>query len=340
VSALLKEVQLYEITEPIETIYIGGGSPTCLPKDVLIGLTDSLKRRFNTVEEFTVECNPAQVDQSLFKQLLAAGVNRVSIGAQSFDAKELRMLNRIHSPRQITDAVHAAHRAGFNNIGLDLIFGLPNSDLVVWRDTLEKAMEQDIRHISAYSLTIEEDTPFERAVQQGDLTMIDEAVERSMYELACVQLPKAGFGHYEISNFAKPGFECRHNMRYWKNFPVIGIGPAAGGWYRGKRTMNARDIDGYIDAVEKGRFAYVETQSPTAEQIASETAVLNLRMRKGIDLDQYKKLMGFDLLELYPAAIKKNNDAGFLKCSDTQVCLSDIGLSFADAVAADFAAAD
>ena len=336
VDALLKEIDLYGITEPIETIYIGGGSPTCLPKETLIRFLRSLRQRFGAVEEFTVECNPAQVDLPLLEQLHAAGVDRISIGAQSFDADELRMLNRIHSPEQITEAVRAVHRAGFKNIGLDLIFGLPDSNLMVWQDTLEKVMSQGVQHISAYSLTIEKDTPFERAAQQGGLTMIDEAVERTMYELARIQLQGAGFGHYEISNFAQRGFECRHNMRYWKNLPVVGIGPAAAGWYREQRTMNVHDVDTYIDAVEGGRFAHIETHTPTPEQFASETAVLNLRMRRGIDLAEYKRLTGFDLLDLYPDAVQKNYDLRFLECSETYVYLSDVGLSFSDAVSQDF----
>lgn len=307
---------------------------------MLIRLLHSLQQRFGVVDEFTVECNPAQVDLRFFEQLHAAGVDRISIGAQSFDANELKILNRIHSPGQITEAVSAAHQADFNNIGLDLIFGLPNSNLMAWQDTLGKVMSQGVQHISAYSLTIEKDTLFERAAQQGDLTMIVEAAERTMYELARIQLQGTGFGHYEISNFAQRGFECRHNMRYWKNLPIVGIGPAAASWYHEQRTMNVHDVDTYIDAIEAGRLAHIEVQTPSPEQFASETAVLNLRMRKGIDLAEYKRLTSFDLLDLYPAAIRKNCNLRFLEWSDTHVYLSDMGLSFADAVAADFTMPD
>ncbi|MBL7214375.1 MAG: radical SAM family heme chaperone HemW [Phycisphaerae bacterium] len=336
VGALLEEIDLYEITEPVETIYIGGGSPTCLPPEILIGLIVFLKNRFGDVEEFTVECNPAQVNRSLFEQLLAAGVNRLSIGAQSFDADELKILGRLHGPGQITEAVKAAQSAGIENIGLDLIFGLPRSKLIVWQNTLDKAMQLGVQHISAYSLTLERDTPFERAAQQGDLTMIDEVVERTMYELARIQLPSDGFRHYEISNFGRPGFECCHNMHYWKNRPVVGIGPAAASWYRNRRTMNVHDIDVYIEAIENGQFAHIEVQTPTPEQIASETAVLNLRLPEGIDIAEYRHQTGFDVEALFPDAIEKNWQVGFLQCSESHICLSDVGLSFADAVAQDF----
>ena len=339
-DALLREIDLYKITTPPETVYIGGGSPTCLPNETLIRLAHSLKQRFGSVEEFTVECNPAQANAELLEGLRASGVNRISIGAQSFDADELKVLGRLHDPGQIQTAVQSAQCAGFENIGLDLIFGLPDSNLMAWQNTLEKAMTLDVQHVSAYSLTIEKGTPFEKAVQQGSLTMIDEALERTMYELACVQFEKAGFGHYEISNFARPGFQCRHNLRYWKNRSVIGIGPASAGWYQGKRTTNVRDIDAYLTHIEAGRFARDEEQTPDLEQIAIETAVLNLRMRQGIDLAAYKQLTGFDLDELFGEAIQKNCDFGFLETTETHVYLTDLGLSFADTVAADFTSPD
>lgn len=336
VSALFRELDLYAITEPVHTIYVGGGSPSCLPHEVLISLTAGLRERFGKPAEFTVECNPAQAGRWLFKQLRAVGVNRLSIGAQSFDAAELKMLGRFHGPLQIIEAVDAARYAEFDNIGLDLIFGLPGSSLMAWQYTLDQVRALQVEHLSAYSLTLERDTPFERAAQEGNLTMIDEATERTMYELARLQLPSAGLGHYEISNFARPGYECRHNVRYWKNLPVVGIGPAAAGWYRGRRTMNVRDVAMYIDAVENRRLAHVETQEPTPEQTASETAVLNLRMLEGIDRTAYRQQTGMDAETRFGEAIDRNCARGFLESTATHIRLSEIGLSFADMVAQDF----
>jgi oxygen-independent coproporphyrinogen-3 oxidase len=336
VSALFRELDLYAISEPVRTIYVGGGSPSCLPHEVLIALTAGLRERFGKSTEFTVECNPAQAGRWLFKQLRAVGVNRLSIGAQSFDAAELKMLGRFHGPLQIIEAVDAARDAGFDNVALDLIFGLPGSNLMAWQHTLDQVRALQVEHLSAYSLTLERDTPFERAAQEGNLTMIDEATERTMYELARIQLPSVGLNHYEISNFARPGFECRHNVRYWMNLPVVGIGPAAAGWYRGRRTMNARDVAMYIDAVENGRFAHVETETPTPEQTASETAVLNLRMLEGIDIAAYRQQTGFDAEALFGEAIDRNRARGFLECTATHIRLSEVGLSFADMVSQDF----
>ena len=219
-KVMLAELDSYNIAEPVETIYIGGGSPTCLPHTVLTNFVSALNNRFGTVEEFTIECNPAQADETLFRQLRKLGANRLSIGVQSFDRSELRTLGRIHGPEQIAATVTMAREAGFENVGLDLIFGIPDSTLESWRYSLECAVALDIQHISAYSLTIESGTPFERAVKEGMLSMLDEQTDCAMYKTAREILQENGFAQYEISNFAKPDFECQHNLRYWKNLPV------------------------------------------------------------------------------------------------------------------------
>ncbi len=340
VDALLKEIDLYHITEPLETIYIGGGSPSCLPEDVLIQFVRSLADRFGAVDEFTMECNPAQANDKVLRQLHNLGVNRLSIGAQSFDAKELETLGRLHGPDEITEAVTAGRHAGFDNIGLDLIFAVPNSDLLSWQSSLEKAMALEVEHISAYSLTIEEGTPFEKQWRNGTPGAVSEPRERAMYELARVQLSRDGFRHYEISNFARDGFQCRHNRRYWQNLPVVGVGPSAASWYRGQRSTNISNVTGYVEAIESGQFFYAESKKPGPEQIASETAVLNLRMSEGINRADYKCQTGFDVDELFPQAIENNCDHGLLIDADTHLYLSDVGLSFADSVAADFATPD
>ncbi|MHC5138455.1 MAG: radical SAM family heme chaperone HemW, partial [Planctomycetota bacterium] len=293
IDALFMELERQAISEPLETIYIGGGSPSCLPGYLLIEMVVSLMSQYKDVAEFTIECNPAQVNETVLKQLRALGVNRLSIGAQSFDTNELKVLGRIHSPRQIVEAVRIGKRCGFENISLDLMFGIPGSSVKTWRHSLKSAVSLKVQHISAYSLTIERLTPFEHAVREGELAVVDETVERQMCKTARVSLRNAGFGQYEISNFARPGFECRHNLRYWKNLPVVGIGPAAASWYKGKRATNVADIKKYIKRVESGRSAQSEAYIPSPEQIASESAVLGLRMTEGIDMHKYQKQTGF-----------------------------------------------
>ncbi len=340
VEALIKEIDRYEITEPLETIYLGGGSPSCLPTEILVGLVEALADRFGAVPEWTMECNPAQADDKLLARLRELGINRLSIGGQSFNAQELKTLGRLHGPDEIARAVSSGRNAGFDNIGLDLIFAVPGSDLSTWQMTVEKAIALDVQHISAYSLTIEKGTPFETRWRSGTPGAVSEPLERSMYELACVQLTKAGYAHYEISNFARKGFECRHNVRYWKNWPVVGVGPSAASWYRGRRTTNIADVNGYVKMMQSGHIIYADEQTPSTEQVAAETAVLNLRMLVGIDLVAYRQQTGFDLKELFPYAIEKNCSLGLLFDTGSHVRLTEVGLSFADSVAADFAAPD
>jgi oxygen-independent coproporphyrinogen-3 oxidase len=331
------ELERYKITESVETIYIGGGSPSCLPGQLLIEMVVSLISQYKNVSEFTMECNPAQVDEATLRQLHKLGVNRLSIGAQSFDSKELKTLGRIHSPRQIVEAVRIAKKAGFENIGLDLIFGIPGSSMKTWRHSLKSAAALKVQHVSAYSLTVEKATPFEHAVRKGKLTLIDESLERQMCKTARLFLKKAGYEQYEISNYAMPGLECRHNLRYWKNLSVIGIGPAAASWYKGKRTTNTANIKKYIKRIESGRSAQSEAYIPSPEQTASESAVLGLRMTEGIDIPEYQKQTGFNLIRLFSDAIKKHCFNGLLECTVDDYCrLTEKGLSYADTVAADF----
>ena len=335
-DALFMELEHYAITEPLETIYIGGGSPTCLPEYLLVEIVVSLMSQYKDVSEFTIECNPAQADGKTLKQLRMLGVNRLSVGAQSFNAEELKTLGRIHSPEQIAGAVRIGKEAGFENIGLDLIFGIPDSTLDTWEFSLECAAALEVQHISAYSLTIEKSTPFGRAAKAGKLAMIDEAAERQMHEAARMFLKDAGFMQYEISNFAKLGFECRHNARYWKNLPVIGIGPSASGWYKGKRTTNIPDTLAYIEKIENHQFAYIEEHTPTLEEIACERAVLALRMTDGIDMLEYEKQTGFEFFGLFWNVVKEHCFNGLLECDATHCRLTEKGLSYADTVAQDF----
>lgn len=337
IDALFMELERYAIFEPVETIYIGGGSPSCLPGQLLVEMVVSLMSQYKHVPEFTMECNPAQADEATLKQLRILGVNRLSIGAQSFNANELKTLGRIHSPRQIVEAVRIAKKAGFENIGLDLMFGIPGSTVKTWRHSLKSATALNVQHISAYSLTIEKSTPFEHAVSQGKLTLIDEDLERQMSKTARSFLRNEGFEQYEISNFAMPGFECQHNLRYWKNLPVVGIGPAAASWYQGKRTTNIASIKKYIKRIESGRSPQSEAYIPSPEQTASESAVLGLRMTEGIDARQYQQQTGFNLTRLFRDAIKKHCFNGLLECTVDDHCrLTEKGLSYADTVSQDF----
>jgi len=335
-DCMLRELDLYAPTEPVQTIYLGGGTPTCLPEELLCGFIKSLIARVGKPLEFTVECNPIGAGIPLFRSLHRCGVNRLSIGAQSFDPIELKILGRPHTAEAIGQAVTAARNAGFENIGLDLIFGIPGQTVQTFTQSLSKAIKLAPTHLSAYSLTWENETPLTRALFLGAVQEIDEDDERAMYKQLCQTLSAAGFMQYEISNFAAPGFSCRHNIRYWRNLPVIGLGPAAAGWYRGQRTANVADIGACVERITQNQFACETDEQPGARQMASEMAVLGLRMTDGIDLAAFQNATGKNPKHLFANAISEHCKNGLLELTDTHLRLTEKGLSFADTVSCDF----
>jgi oxygen-independent coproporphyrinogen-3 oxidase len=269
-------------------------------------------------------------------RLHTAGISRLSIGAQSFNADELGFLGRLHSVDDIFRAVEAAKQAGFKNIGVDLIFAIPRSTLKSWKHSLRSAIELNVQHISAYALTYEEETPLKRMVATGEVKKVDEETDRAMYETAIDMLEHAGFKQYEISNFARAGFECKHNLNYWLNNPYIGVGPAAGSYWQNKRTLNVADIEKYIEAIEQGADATAESEIPNKIQIACETAVLNLRRRCGIDLKEFKSRSGFDAMELFAEPIGKYRELGLIEMTEGRLFLTRTALPIADSILCDF----
>jgi oxygen-independent coproporphyrinogen-3 oxidase len=354
ISAIIAELGRYDSVKSFRTIYIGGGSPSCLPESQLLRLVGDIISRWPNAEEFTVEVNPpnarrvnpGQVNKDVLSRLRDCGVNRLSIGAQSFNPAELDFLGRRHSVADISRAVGAAKKAGFENIGLDLIFAIPpstplgagGSTLESWKHSLRSAIDLGIQHISAYCLTYEEDTPLQKAVVTGEVEPVDEETDRAMYETAINELERAGFKQYEISNFARPGFECKHNLNYWANRPYIGVGPAAGSYWQGSRTLNIANINKYIEAIESRRAGNVtaESEIPNHLQIACETAVLNLRRRCGIKLEEFKNRTGFDATELFAEPIARYRELGLIEMTDGRLFLTRGALPIADSVLCDF----
>ena len=336
ISAIIAELSEKRGQESFFTIYIGGGSPSCLPAEQLLRLIREITSHWPKPEEFTIEVNPGQVNKGILSRLHTAGVNRISIGAQSFNPDELTFLGRRHSVADISRAVEVTRHAGFENIGLDLIFAIPHSTLESWKYSLCSAIDLDVQHISAYALTYEEGTPLQKAVEAGEVNPVDEEIDRQMYETTIDELEKAGFKQYEISNFARPGFECKHNLNYWANKPYIGIGPAAGAYWQGKRTLNIADIKKYIEAIEQGTTVIAESEIPDNTQIACETAVLNLRRRCGIILDEFEKQTGFDATKLFAEPIGRYRELGLIEATDGRLFLTRDALPIADSVLCDF----
>jgi oxygen-independent coproporphyrinogen-3 oxidase len=336
ISAIIAELGRYKPVNELCTVYIGGGSPSCLPAEQLLGLIDEITSRWPKPEEFTIEVNPGQVNKDILSRLRAAGANRISIGAQSFNSGELTFLGRRHSAADIGRAVKSAKDAGFDNIGIDLIFAIPNSTLKSWKHSLHSAIDLGVQHVSAYALTYEEETPLQKAVETGEVAPVDEEADRQMYETTIDELEKAGFKQYEISNFAKPGFECKHNLNYWANKPYIGIGPAAGSYWNGKRTLNIENIKKYVDGVEQQTTVTDESETPDNTQIACETAVLNLRRRCGIILDEFQNQTGFDAEKLFAEPIGKYKKLGLIRQTKHRLYLTRNALPIADSVLCDF----
>ncbi|MDA8087146.1 MAG: radical SAM family heme chaperone HemW [Nitrospiraceae bacterium] len=270
----------------LKTLFVGGGTPTALSAWQLKGLFDSIGRGFDFYPdaEVTVEANPATLDEEKLGVLLQGGVNRISIGAQSFDAEELKLLGRAHRPGEISDAVELCRAAGLENIGLDLIYGIPGQKMQTWLQTLKSALELGPRHISAYELTVEEKTGLWDLVRGGALEMPSEDDVLSMSGAAQEALEAAGFVRYEVSNYAIAGFECRHNLNYWRRGEYLGLGVAAHSFSDGRRWSNTCSVLEYIAAIEAGELPVAGAETLTKDEQRREVFLLGLRTGEGVPL--------------------------------------------------------
>lgn len=335
INALITELDSYNITQKVTTAYIGGGSPTCIGDQNILRLVEQIQNR-HSPKEFTIETNPSQTDKTLLQNLKSAGINRLSIGAQSLNQNDLDFLGRIHTVKDIETTIENATSANFKNISIDLIFAIPGSTIDSWNRTLDKAPQLNIHHISAYALTYENKTPLYADRQQNKFTPIDEETDRKMYDLAIDKLNAANYPQYEISNFARPGYECAHNLQYWANNPYIAIGPAAASYYKNTRTTNIPDIAQYIKKITTGQNPATQTETPTKIETACQTAVLNLRRIDGINIEQYKQKTGYDPTKLFAEEINRNKQLGLLQTTNDKIALTKKALPIADSILSDF----
>lgn len=284
VSAVLREAEGFG-GNAADTVYIGGGTPTALPEEELCRLISGLKGIFDLskAEEFTVEMNPGTANERYLRNLRSLGVNRISLGAQSFNEKILKTLGRIHTPTQTVQAVEMCKNAGFENISLDLMFSLPGQSVTDFTDSLQKAAALGITHISAYGLKVEEGTPF----YENGVTPADEETDRAMYKAAAEYLKTAGFEQYEISNFAKAGYKSKHNLKYWHCEEYFGLGAGAHGYLSlggvPERTENEHSVDGYIEKINRSGTGTVNKTVLTDEDMKTEKIIMGLRLTEGIE---------------------------------------------------------
>lgn len=338
VSALIKQLRQVFAEQEVATVYLGGGSPSHLPREDLLRLVGAIHGNLSESVEFSIEVNPDQVDKALLDGLIRLGVNRLSIGAQSFHDHELAWLTRTYDARQILATVAQAREVGFFNISLDLIYALPGATLDSWRENLQRAVDLDVAHVSAYSLTYEPGTQLYRQWQQGAVTAVSEQMDREMYDLTIDHLGQAGIEQYEISNFARSGFACRHNIRYWENRDYLGLGPSGASYIQGVRSSNMRGIGPYIEAVEAGQSVIAESVAVSEMDQFCETAVLMLRQRRGIDIGQFQSRFGVDPKQVFAQPLARYQDLKLLEVDEGRICLTRAALAVADSILCDFSA--
>ena len=334
-SALYAEMERKTRGVNIGTVYAGGGTPTILPPEFWNRFLSTLDEIANTsdVLEMTIETNPGAVLPGVLAEYRKAGFNRLSIGIQSFDSSELKTLGRIHSPDQAILTFNQARDAGFQNIGIDLMYGVPRQTPDNWHSNLKKAIELSPEHISCYELSIENDTPIAGLVNKGELSKPKEEHCREMYFLADEYLKEAGYIHYEVSNYAR-GDESisRHNSSYWNRIPYIGLGPSAHS-FDGKRTRswNVCEIDEYLNLIEHDRSPVEKTEELDLQEIGLEMLMLGLRWKAGIDIEKIKVVTGLQVNEQYLDCMIRS---GKVQVSDSRILPTIEGMLFADGDAA------
>ena len=325
VDALCREMVLRGERIDIETVYIGGGTPSQLTIPQLKQIFDALFI-YNKVEkgaEVTIEVNPDDVTAEFADEIQQLPVNRISMGAQTFDDARLRFLHRRHNAAQVEEAVRLLRSAGIRNISIDLMYGFPGESLTDWEHDIDDALALDVEHLSAYCLTVEEGTELWRMQE----TLPDEETERAMYELLIDKLEAAGFEHYEISNFAKPGFRSRHNSSYWTGVPYIGIGAAAHSYDGQTRSWNIADIHQYIEGIEKGIRVF-ESETLDTDTRYNDMVTVALRTREGLDLTRLSE----DYRDYCLKNAQRFLDDGLLRLSAEHLSFSRKGLFVSDMV--------
>ena len=338
ISSLIKEIEgrSSDVKQyKAKSIYIGGGTPTILKASHLNMILNGCRRHFSLQRniEITIEANPKTVDDNKLLELKSAGFNRISIGIQSFNDDELKLLGRQHNSDNGTSAFKAARNANFDNIGIDLIYGIPNQKKENWDDTLGKAIKLNPEHISIYSLSIEKGTLFDKLVAEDKLLTLSDDEAADMYNTAYAKLKQAGYLPYEISNFSKPGFSSRHNQIYWNNEEYIGIGAGAYSYINKKRLWNVSDIKKYI---EKNGKAIEGQEDLKTAQILAETIMVRLRTIDGIDIYRLNSMFKIDFLKQYKEKISKLTDAGLIEIADNHLKLTRKGILLMNEVAVEF----
>ena len=342
-ESLEREIEMVGgIDQTFDTLYIGGGTPSVLEPEAIARIIEATHRHFNirTDVETTLEVNPGTTSRESLIKYRRAGVNRLNIGVQSFQDKNLKFLGRIHSVDESISSIEWARQAGFDNIGLDLIYGLPGQDQKNWLTDLRRALETETEHLSCYMLTCESGTPLSRNVKSGRIQWPEDGTVRALFDITIDFLATHGFLQYEISNFARQtdsGSEARysrHNQKYWSFAPYTGLGPSAHSFIPFERYWNHRSLENYVRQINAGQLPISEKETLTREQMIMEAIYLGLRTTRGIDLDEFEKMFDISFLKAFEAKIAELKKEGLIKLSNSHCALTPQGMAYLDSIAA------
>ncbi len=337
-SAIKKEIAAQSAKlrdSSFDSVFFGGGTPSLLDKDDFTSIFDTLYNNYDISvnTEITIEANPGTLTKEKLEQFKQLPINRISFGVQSFIDEELNFLTRIHSSNEAINSIRAAQDAGFENINLDLIFALPGQTMESWKFNLERAVKLNTQHISAYSLIFEKGTALYSMMEKGSVSRADLDLEQEMYEYTMEYLTAKGYEQYEISNYAKPGKECRHNLKYWTLEEYISFGPSASSYIGDKRWTNVKNIGKYIDLIEEGKDAYDFIETIDKDTSITEHIMLGLRSR-GIVFADFKDKHNIDFLNTYSSRVELLIEKGFAVKDNTKLSLTRKGYAVCDEIVA------
>ena len=330
-DALDREMELTTKRMPparIDTIFVGGGTPTVLTPELMDVFLGMVRKHFDydpQAVEFTMEANPGTTDEDKLAVMRAGGVNRISFGVQSFDNTLLHRIGRIHNTEDVYRSLELARKAGFANLSIDLMFGLPGQTVELLEQSLNEALQLELEHYSIYGLKVEENTVFHKLFQRNELPLPSEEDEVQMYQLIMDRLLREGYEQYEISNFAKPGFASKHNITYWRNQPYYGLGAGAHGYANGIRHVNAKGIAEYINAVSTG-LPTIETLQVPRNEAMEDFMMVGLRMLEGVQNKDFIAQFGEPMEDVFGQPLQRLTEAGLLTQHQAGYRLSDQGI--------------
>tara|TARA_B100000959_G_scaffold38354_1_gene37241 strand:- start:1334 stop:2464 length:1131 start_codon:yes stop_codon:yes gene_type:complete len=338
INAIVKEIETCTVDVSnwkLETIFIGGGTPSLLNGRNIESILNALERKYDLaqIKEWTMEANPGEAPLERLKDFRSLGINRLSMGVQTLEPDLLKFLTRIHSPNQVFETYEHARNAGFENINCDLIYSMPGQSWEIWERDLLRVLDLKPEHISAYTLTLEKGTELYQFVKKGQVTMPEEDQTGGWFLKTHGILNSHGYSAYEISNFARPGMECRHNLHYWRIHPFLAFGPSAHGFDGSNRWGNVRSLDQYLTQIESGNTPISMKESLTQKNLTNELIGFGLRMNEGIDLAQIPERYLNQFITNLESAREKWSDVLILR--DSSVSLTKKGMVYTDAVGVD-----